>query len=657
MTKLLLRSGTLIIMMCTQSYGQALPPHEFTRDGQAYKRAELIVQFSKNVTDQQIQEVFRQGKLSLKRHVRTAAMEDEGSVGLTHTVTDLPTLAAADLLQRLPGIDFVEPNWIVKPDYEANDPLYLNGALWNMCGDDSLLPAGPAGTTNPFGSQAEQAWAAGYVGSDTVFIGNIDSGFEFSHPDLAANVWSNPGEIPGNGIDDDNNGYIDDVHGWNSMDNNGTTYDLNDVPNEVHGTATAGVAGAVGGNAIGVAGVSWNVKIIAGKFLPTGATLDAIEAVDYMVSLKTKKGLNIVALNNSWSGNAYSQALQDAFTRAANAGILSTCSAGNLSTDNDALPRYPASLNTSAGAGYDAIISVAATDRDGNLAAFSCFGRNTVDLGAPGADITTTVPGGYSGGKNGTSYAAPQVAGAIALYAASHPAATASETRQNLLTYGLRSTASLSGKTVTGGRLDTYAFVTLPAASPVPPSAPSNVRAQVVSGGRIDLNWLDLANNELGFAIERSLDGQLFALLDTVGVNLTAYSDRTVRPATSYTYRVRAFNPGTSSEYVYLNAIVTTPAIPAPSAPAGLTASAQAPGKGGGIALAWTDTSSNEDGFRIERKIGTSGSWAVLVTLAANANRYTDPAVASKTTYFYRVQAFNAGGNSAYSNQVNATPK
>ncbi len=654
--KLVLGLGAVVTAIFPHTYGQALPPHEFTPQGQPFKRGELIVQFSNDVTDQQIQNVFAQGKLSLKRHLRTAAMEGEGSIGLTHTVTALPTLAAAALLAHLPGIDFIEPNWVVTPDSESNDPLYLNGSLWNMYGDDISLGAGPAGTTNPFGSQAEQAWAAGYVGSDTVFIGNIDSGFEFSHPDLAPNVWTNPGEIPDNGIDDDNNGYIDDVHGWNSMNNTGTVYDLNDIPNEYHGTATAGVAGAAGGNGIGVAGVSWNVKMIVGKFLPTGAILDAIEAVDYMTSLRSKKGLNIVALNNSWSGTAYSQALQDAYTRAAKVGILSICSAGNLSTDNDTSPRYPASLNTTVGAGYDAMIAVAAIDRDGNLGTFSCFGRTSVDLGAPGVDITSTSPDGYTSGKNGTSYAAPQVTGAIALYAASHPNAGAAEIRQNLLTYGVRPTPSLAGKTVTGGRLDVYAFVTLPATAPVALVAPGNFKAQAISGRRIDVSWVDLANNELGFAIERSLDGQVFTLVDTTGANLTTYSDRTVSPVTSYTYRVRAFKPGATSQYIYLNAAVTTPNLTVPAAPSGLTA-VQAPGKGGGIVLSWNDLASNEDGFRLERKTGANGSWNVLVALARNTKSYTDLPTTSKTTYSYRVQAFNADGASQYSNQVSATTK
>jgi hypothetical protein len=657
MKRSLLITAATLVLTGTQGLSQGLPAHEFTPEGHAFQRGELIVQFSKNVNDGQIEEAFRQGKLNLIRHIRTAAMEHEGSLGLTHVITTWPAPVAARLIGLLPGVDFAEPNWVAEPDFAADDPFYLSGALWNMYGVDQAIVAGPDGTTNPFGSQAEQAWAAGFIGSSEVYIGNIDSGVDFGHPDLAQNIWTNPGEIPGNGIDDDGNGYIDDLHGWNAMHDNGTTFDLNDIPNEVHGTATAGVAGAVGGNGIGIAGASWNVKIITGKFLPRGSYVDAIEAVDYMTNLRVRKGVNIVALNNSWSGTAYSQALQDAYTRAAKAGILSTCSAGNYSADNDVSPRYPAGLNTTAGAGFDAIIAVAATDRDGNLATFSNFGQNSVDLGAPGADITTTVPGGYSGGKNGTSYAAPLVAGAIALYASSHPEATPEHIRQDLSIYGLRPTPSLQFKTATAGRLDVLGFVSTPSLGATPPEAPAAPVPSVVSGNRVNLAWTDRSDNELGFALERSLDGTAYNLVDTVGANITAYSDRTVRPATTYFYRLRAYRPGAASDYVYAASAVTTPSVQLPAAPANLGAAVRSPGKGGGILLTWSDRSNNEDGFQIERKTGANGSWSVLATVGVNSTQFADLSVVAKTSYSYRLRAFNAAGTSAYSNTATATMK
>src|SRR5688500_18428358 len=150
----------------------------------------------------------------------------------------------------------------------------------------------------------------------------VDTGLQLNHPDLADNVWTNPGEIAGNGLDDDGNGYVDDIHGWNAIDDTGVIFDPG---YDSHGTHVAGTIGAAGGNGMGVAGINWKVGLISGKFLGrsgSGSTLDAVQAIDYLVSLKTGKGINLVALNNSWGGGGFSQALLDAISRAADADIL-----------------------------------------------------------------------------------------------------------------------------------------------------------------------------------------------------------------------------------------------------------------------------------------------------------------------------------------------
>jgi len=195
--------------------------------------------------------------------------------------------------------------------------------------------------------------------------------------------------------------------------------------------------------------------------------------------------------------------------------------------------------------------------------------------------------------------------------------------------------------------------MTVPATTLAAPSAPANVRAVVVSGAQVDLGWSDQSVNELGFAIERSSDGgQSYALLDTVGANIAAYSDRTVRPGNSYYYRVSAYNPGATSGPTYLPSPVSTPFVTLPAAPTNLTASALTKG---GISLAWTDRSNNEDAFQVERQIGTT--WQVIATLSANTTRYTDSTTASRTSYTYRVRAANAAGFSAYSNQFTIKSK
>ncbi len=648
-TSPLFLASALAVTALNSAYAQALPPIAIKPGGPAYLPGEILVQFKADVTDAQLGEAFRRGGLNMIKHVQTPAMSDHGNIGLTHALTAMPVPVATRMLSNLPGVEFAEPNWVSTPDAVSNDPSYLDGTLWGVFGDDIPSPIGPAATTNPFGSQAEKAWAAGFVGSRDVFVGIIDSGFQFDHPDLAANVWTNPGEIPGNGIDDDGDGYVDDVHGWNAVNDNGTTYNSVDPSEEGHGTHVTGTVGAVGGNGIGVSGVNWNVTLIAGKcFEGPGTYLDAIQAIDYMTTLRTRKGLNIVAMNNSWSGTAFSQALLDAYTRAAQAGILSICSAGNYTNNNDALPRYPTGFDTTSGAGYNSVISVAAIDQGGNLASFSDYGSTTVDLGAPGVATYSTLPMSSYGFKSGTSMATPHVTGSVALYASTHPGLSALQLRQDLLGT-VTPTPSLNGITVTGGRLDVGSLMSIaPTALPAP-ATPANVGALVVSGAQVNLSWSDQSGNELGFTIERSTNGgNSFALVDTVGAGITAYSDRTVRPGNTYYYRVNAYNPGGTSGYIYASSAVSTPVVTLPAAPTSLTASALVKG---GISLAWSDRSNNEDVFQVERQTG-SAVWQVIATLSANTTKYTDTTTASRTSYSYRVRASNAAGVSAYSNQV-----
>jgi subtilisin family serine protease len=581
----------------------------------------------------------------------------------------MPVETAVRVLNNLPGVEFAEPNWIATPQAISNDPLYLDGSLWGMYGDDLQdsvpSPIGPTGTTNPYGTQAEKAWDAGFIGSRDVYVGIIDGGIHYDHEDLAANIWTNPGEIPGNGIDDDGDGYADDVHGWNAADDNGEISKLDGT--DLHPTHVAGTIGAVGGNGIGVVGVNWNVTMISGKMFGAGYYSDGIEAIDYMTALKTRKGLNLVALNHSWSGSGFSQALLDSISRAAQAGILSVCSAANNTNNNDVSPRYPASLDTTASAGYDAVVAVAAITRDGQLATYSNYGQTSVDLGAPGGqyfsathipdiEIISTVPTNDYSPMRGTSMAAPHVTGAVALYASVHPGSSPAQTRYDLLTSGTRQLEDLQGITVTGGTLDVGGLMTVPPNTLAAPSAPANVQAAVGVGGRVDLKWTDQSANELGFAIERSANGQSYVLVGTVGASLTNYSDWRVSANTTYAYRIRAYNPGGSSSYASVGN-VTTPNVGVPTAPASLTASAQAPAKGGGIALAWADKSNNEGGFLVERKTGSTGAWQPLKTFAPNTTKYTDTTTVSRTKYTYRVRAYNIAGNSAGSNEVGVTAK
>jgi subtilisin family serine protease len=388
--------------------------------------------------------------------IKTGAMElanarKSGPNGdLILVESKIGTLAAIEKLKAMPEVEYAEPNWIYQHFATSNDPYFTGGQLWGMSAGG-----------NQFGSGAATAWAANKTGSSTVYVGIIDEGYMYEHEDLSANAGVNPGEIPGNGVDDDGNGLIDDVYGW---DFDGNDNSLFDGTGDDHGTHVAGTIGGVGGNGIGVAGVVWNVKMIGAKFLGSrgGTTSNAIKSVDYFTDLKQRHGLNIVATNNSWGGGGYSQALKDAIDRANAAGILFIAAAGNSGTNNDTSPSYPSN--------YDSpnVIAVASITSSGALSSFSQFGAVTVDLGAPGSGIWSTVPRAVGKGKNttigsgyasynGTSMATPHVSGAAALYASLNPTASAAQIKAAILN-STTPTASLSGKTVTGGRLNVSGF-------------------------------------------------------------------------------------------------------------------------------------------------------------------------------------------------------
>jgi len=361
--------------------------------------------------------------------------------------------AVAELLSD-PAVAYAEPNWTMTHQATATDPIYVGTAtqdLWGMRGEGNT--AAGAVVAGVAGSQADKAWTAGHTGSAGVYVGVIDEGIQFEHPDLSGQVWTNPFD-PVNGVDDDKNGYVDDTHGWDFDGNNNTIYDggtrgsLDD-----HGTHVSGTIGAKANNGQGVVGVNWNVTLISGKFLGRrgGSLANAVKAVDYFTDLKKRHGLNLVATNNSWGGGGFSQTLLDAITRAKTANILFVAAAGNSGTNNDTTPSYPSNY------AVDNVIAVAAIDRIGGLASFSQFGATTVDLGAPGVGVwSTTAPGTYES-YNGTSMATPHVTGAAALYKASNPTATAAQVKAAILDNALPTT-SLAGKTVTGGRLNASGF-------------------------------------------------------------------------------------------------------------------------------------------------------------------------------------------------------
>jgi len=408
--------------------------------------------------------VTAQASYAVLETIHTKAMQELefGVMQVIQLPENTDVLAAARHFSTQPGVLFAEPNWKLNNNAISNDTSYTNGSLWGMESDDAPLNIGPAGTTSAFGSQAEEAWNAGYTGSSNIVVGIIDEGIDINHPDLASNIWVNPFEVAGNGVDDDGNGYIDDIHGWDFYNNDNTVYDGG--TGDAHGTHVAGTIGGVGGNGIGVAGVNWDVSMIAAKFLgPDGGfTSDAVRAVDYLTDLKTRHGINIVASNNSWGGGGYSRALHDAILRHAKADILFVAAAGNSASNNDITSNFPSNYSTLVGtvnesaASYEGVIAVASITNAGAMSNFSSFGATTVDIGAPGSGIISTVPNNGYASYNGTSMATPHVTGAIALYASKFPDASAEQIRNAILATATPTT-SLAGRTATGGRLNVSA--------------------------------------------------------------------------------------------------------------------------------------------------------------------------------------------------------
>ena len=336
---------------------------------------------------------------------------------------------------------------------------------------------------------ARQAWDI-HTGSSNVIIANIDTGIRYNHPDLAANMWTNPGEINGNGVDDDNNGFVDDYYGYDFRFNDPDPMDENG-----HGTHTAGTLGAVGNNSIGVAGVNWNVKLMAIKIYgssglgTTSAML--INAYNYVRMMKLR-GVNIRVTNNSYGGCdeacGYDQATKDAIDALGNAGVLQVFAAGNAGANSDTSPQYPAAYNS------PWIISVANSMPTDILNGTSNFGAASVDLAAPGTSILSTVLSAANyGNLSGTSMAAPHVAGAAALLASHNPSLSLASLKATLLN-SVDQVQGLNGIVKAGGRLNvaqalqnqTVCSFNMPAA-PVPvPTKGGHFSISVTAGQNCD---------------------------------------------------------------------------------------------------------------------------------------------------------------------------
>ncbi|MCD9188718.1 MAG: S8 family serine peptidase [Pyrinomonadaceae bacterium] len=329
--------------------------------------------------------------------------------------------AAKDLLQR--ESDEIQPN----------DPKFAEQWALNNLGQNGGKKNADIG--------ALKAWLK-TRGSDKIVVAVLDSGVDYTHPDLVGNIWFRPDSVPQ--YKDDELGTFDDFRGFNAAENQSDPMDDNG-----HGTHCAGIIGAEGNNDEGIAGINWNVQIMPLKFMGRGGfgtTKDAIEAINYAIDRK-RNGVNVRVINASWGSTLYSKALEDAIRAAGEEGILFVAAAGNATTNNDRSPHYPSN--------YDLpnVISVAALDRFDNLASFSNYGAKTVHIGAPGKDIHSTWLNDEYRDASGTSMAAPQVAGVAALILSLEPNLTVEKLRERILK-SVDKIDSLNGKVENGGRLN-----------------------------------------------------------------------------------------------------------------------------------------------------------------------------------------------------------
>jgi subtilisin family serine protease len=343
-------------------------------------------------------------------------------------------------LRNHPDVEYAEPNYVLSTGATPNDPSF--GSLWGLLNTGQIM-SGQAGTPG-VDIGATTAWNTS-TGSRSNVVGVVDTGVDYNHPDLAANIWSAPAQfnvtIAGQTIT-----CAAGTHGFNAI-----TKTCDPMDDNMHGTHVSGTIGATGNNGVGVVGVNWTASIMGLKFLGSngsGSTVDAINAIEFAIQAKAAFGAtaNVRVLSNSWGGGGFSQALLDEINSANTANMLFVAAAGNSAWDLDSTPSYPASYNAAN------IVAVAATDNKDQLASFSNYGATSVHLGAPGVTIVSTLPNNSYGGLNGTSMATPHVSGAAALVLSSCTLTTA-QLKTALLT-SVDLVSALANKTTTGGRLN-----------------------------------------------------------------------------------------------------------------------------------------------------------------------------------------------------------
>lgn len=429
----------------------------------AVKNNEVLIKFKEGRKNNFLstKSLSRLGIQSIKKEMDL----EIGAFAVVKAQDEKSLLTTVKILNNDPDIEYAEPNYLysVKPlkayantykelPYSSgidafaeapNDPRFKE--LWGLRNTGSNEPNGRVAGVEGSDVNALAAWDI-TKGAKQVRIAVIDTGIDYTHPDLARNMWVNKAEASGKkGVDDDGNGYVDDIYGYDFANNDADPMDGNG-----HGTHCAGTIGAVHNDGVGVAGVMDQVTLVPIKFLDdsgSGSLDAAIQSIDYATKM------NVDLMSNSWGGGGRSEALNEAIKNAADKGIIFTAAAGNSSSNNDASESYPANYDQAN------VISVAALTAQNGLASFSSYGRNKVHIAAPGHNVLSTVPGNKYDVFSGTSMATPHVSGVIGLLLAKEGRMDLGQLRERVVMTGVP-VAGLRGKTLTSSRIDAYNLLT-----------------------------------------------------------------------------------------------------------------------------------------------------------------------------------------------------
>ncbi len=671
-------------------------------DKSEYVQGEILVKFKSHIKIRTAGDVNRKvAEAGLAATVKRS-LSFINTYHLEITDQDVTVEEAINKLKSNPDIEYAEPNYIVKEAAIPNDTYF--SYLWG------LNNTGQTGGTTDADIDAPEAWDV-TTGSSNIVIAVIDSGVAYNHPDLIDNIWRNTGETNcSDGIDNDSNGYIDDCYGWDFIDNDGYPEDY-----ESHGTHVAGTIAAKGNNATGITGVMWTAKIMPIRFLGvsgSGDTANAAAAILYAVN----NGARVI--NASWGGGGYSQTLYNAIDYARSKNALFVTASGNETNNNDISPSYPASYNLSniiSVAATDNKDSLAYFSNYGansvHLAAPGVSIYSSIPVFTYGTPVTIYSQNfdiasgslpllGWSRGGTNSTWAVTAGTGVSSTnsledspssnyqsntnsWAGYMTPVTSVKNNRYTLSFKWKGYVDTSTNDYlninyssngaiwdwidwtdgnTGGNFVDYSTTALTAGADLYNSFYFGFGLESDASGNYDGAYID----DVSFIREpitisgysyTSYDGTSMAAPHVSGVaglilsvnSALTYSQ--VKDIILNTVDKKSSLSGKTLTGGRLNAFAAVSGAVAPNTPSNLTASAISDTQ---VDLNWADNSSNETGFKIERKTGADGTYTQIATAGANVTTYSDTGLSASTTYYYRVEAYNSAGDSSYSNEAGA---